>query len=67
MADILRYSTEIGRFGSQLCQSRKKIDPHCPREKYSPKNLVFINIIWFMPIFAEVADNQRINERCQRQ
>jgi len=45
MADILRYSTEIGRFGSQLCQSRKKIDPHCPREKYSPKNLVFINII----------------------
>jgi len=39
-----------------------QLDPYCLWQKYSGKNLL-LNSVWFMSTFAEVTENECINER----
>jgi len=59
MAVILRYYTEFV-ISETPTSNWLQLDPPCLRQKSSLKNLVFSNI---MAIFAEVTENECINER----
>ena len=63
MTVILRFFAEFGSFTGRLYVIVVEDRPiYSLQRKYSPKNLVFSDIL-FMAIFAEVTENERIIDR----